>query len=251
MRVCYFGTYESNYPRNQILIKGLERNGVEVIQCHTPLWEISQDKTTGFSNILSKFKLLFRILYAYLQLIYTYFRINNYDVMIVGYPGHFDMFLAKILAVMKKKPVVFDAFLSLYDSMVCDRKVVKQGSIKAKLLHFVDKSACVLADLVLLDTNEHINYFCEEFRIKKDKFRRIFIGADDNNFAPIEKSNKDKNFLIVHYGKFIPLHGLKYIIEAAKILETHEEIKFELIGEGQLFREMYTLSKRLCIFNNI
>ena len=37
MRVCYFGTYRAEYSRNQIMIEGLRRNGVEVIECHETL----------------------------------------------------------------------------------------------------------------------------------------------------------------------------------------------------------------------
>ena len=38
LRVCYFGTYRADYARNHILITGLRRNGVEVIECQESLW---------------------------------------------------------------------------------------------------------------------------------------------------------------------------------------------------------------------
>ena len=44
MRVCYFGTYRVRYSRNQIMIEGLRRNGVEVIECHEELWRGIEDR---------------------------------------------------------------------------------------------------------------------------------------------------------------------------------------------------------------
>ena len=34
--------------------------------------------------------------------------------MMVGYPGHFDVFLAKILVFFSRKTLVWDVFMSLY-----------------------------------------------------------------------------------------------------------------------------------------
>jgi len=32
IRVCYFGTYIPDYPCNKVLINGLKKNGVEVVE---------------------------------------------------------------------------------------------------------------------------------------------------------------------------------------------------------------------------
>ena len=34
MKICYFGIYNPNYSRNDILLSGLNQIGVEVIQCN-------------------------------------------------------------------------------------------------------------------------------------------------------------------------------------------------------------------------
>lgn len=44
LRVCYFGTYRSNYSRNRIMIEGLRRNGVIVEECHETLWLGIEDR---------------------------------------------------------------------------------------------------------------------------------------------------------------------------------------------------------------
>ena len=44
--------------------------------------------------------------------------------------------------------------------------------------------ACQLADVILLDTQSHIQYFVEAFRLQESKFRRVWIGADDDIMQP-------------------------------------------------------------------
>ena len=212
MKVCYFGFYNQNYSRNKILISGLKQNQVEVTECQSSL-----------SGILK-----------YFELVKKYWQIKNqYEVMVIGFRGQQAMFLAKLLC---RKPIILDAFLSFYDSMVFDRKVCSPKSLKAKYYWWLDYLSCRLADKILLDTNEHINYFVETFKIKKEKFSRIFIGADDAIFKPRNLTKKTDQFLTHWHGTYIPLQGVEYIIGAADILRK-ENIKFRLIGSGQLFKQ--------------
>jgi len=49
---------------------------------------------------------------------------------------------------------------------------------------------------------------------------------------------------VLYYGTFIPNHGVKYIVEAARILQDDPDIQFELIGEGPTKAEALALVKR-------
>ena len=208
LTVCYFGTYTPEYSRNSILISGLNKNGVDVIECHT----VSK-------NFLK-----------YIDLIIKHWRIRNkYDIMIIGFQGIQSVILAKFLT---RKTIIFDAFLSAYDSMVMDRKSVKVKSFAARYYWWLDKISMTLADIVLFDTNEHIDYASKEFGIKKEKFRRIFVGSDIDIFYPIKKENHSKIFKVLFYGSFLPLHGIDHIVKAAKLLEKERDIVFEIIGWG-------------------
>lgn len=208
LTVCYFGTYTSEYSRNSILISGLKKNGVDVIECRTDL--------RGF--------------FKYINLIKKHWKMKKkYDVIIVGFQGVQAVILAKFLT---RKTIIFDAFASLYDSMVMDRKSVKAGGFVARYYWWLDKISMTLADIVLFDTNEHIDYASNEFGIKKQKFRRIFVGADTNIFYPIKKKNNSEKFKVLFYGSFLPLHGIDYIVKAAKLLEKEKDIVFEIVGWG-------------------
>ncbi len=107
---------------------------------------------------------------------------SAHDFVIVGYSdSRWTMPLAWLLC---RKPIVWDAFYSLYDSWVFDRKLVSPSSVKAKYYWLLDWLSCMLADRILLDTNAHIDYFAKTFRIDKRKFIRVLIGADDKIFHP-------------------------------------------------------------------
>ena len=83
MKVCFFGTYKPDYSRNIILIRGLRENGIEVIECN--------DRSKG--------------LLKFCRLFLKHLKIRNkYDVMIVGFPGHTAMILAKAIC---RKKIIF------------------------------------------------------------------------------------------------------------------------------------------------
>jgi len=205
MTICYFGIYSSEYSRNRILIKGLKLNGVHIIECQSNLNGIKK-----YFDLISKHHKLKR----------------QYDLMIVGFPGQQSMILAKFLT---NKKIVFDAFTSLYDSLAFDRKIVRPRSIRATYYWLLDWLSCRLADKILLDTNEHIKYFSETFRISKDKFCRLFVGSDNEVIKPVEPNKKEDGFLVHFHGSCIPLQGVEYILEAASILEK-KGIEFNIIG---------------------
>lgn len=103
-----------------------------------------------------------------------------YDVIIVGYSD--SRYAVSLAWLFSRKPVIWDAFYSLYDSWVFDRKLVSPHSLKAYYYWFLDWLSCILADRILLDTNAHIDYFVRTFHIPCSKFTRVLIGADDEVF---------------------------------------------------------------------
>jgi len=205
MTICYFGIYNPDYARSRVLINGLKQNGINVIECNSRRYGLLK----------------------YFDLFRKHWQIRGkYDFLLVGFPGYQAMVLARALA---RQPIIFDAFSSLYDSMVFDRRIVGPKSVRAKYYWFLDWFSCRLADRIIIDTNAHIGYYMDKFGIKKEKFIRVFVGADERIMRPvIAESNKDY-FLVHFHGSCVPLQGIEYILAAAKILES-ENIKFKIIG---------------------
>jgi len=281
MKICFFGTYEKDYPSNRIIIKGLKKNDINITECHISLWEKHKNKYGSFLKIFSVLKLIIDLLVAYAKLCFMFFsRCKNVDVFIIGYIGQLDIFFLKALLLFKKnKPkILFAPLVSLYDTAIIDRGLSSKNNLFAKFLFYIDKLSFKMADIIIFDTNEHINYICDLFNLDKSKFKRVWVGADEDVFYPMEiknichpehsrriisESSSDidlanskfskqtitNNFQILFIGKYIPLHGLEYIIKAAKLLENEEGIKFKMIGNGQLYKKIRNLSDNLEIKN--
>jgi hypothetical protein len=61
---CMWGTFDRQYPRNQIIYQGLKENGVELVLYHEPVWQHSEDKTKSYKSLIGKLKLIFSLIWA-------------------------------------------------------------------------------------------------------------------------------------------------------------------------------------------
>jgi len=249
IKIVYFGTYSKGeeYARNLALINGLRKVGAEVNECHIELWPEHKDKMVAVKKGIVRNGI--ELLKAYIKLLIRYFKIDEFDFMFVGYIGQIDVFLAGFLKLFHKKPIIFDAFYSLYDTMVKDRGLYSVNSIMAKILKLIDRWSAKCADLVLLDTKEHIRYFCEEFGLMEEKFLAVPLGVDEGNFYPREKEEDNPVFEVLNYSSYIPLHGLEVILQSAELLKGHKDIHWTLIGKGQLYPEIRRMAEEMALEN--
>lgn len=244
MDICYFGTYEEAYPRNQIMLKALKHLGHNVNECHVSLWKNKIDKSGELTGIRRILYFSYDLIVVYLKLFFKYLSVKPCDVVFVGYLGHLDVLVLQFFnfIMFRKRKLVFDTFISLYDSMVTDRQMIHDHSIMANVAFWIDKLACKYSDLVILDTNAHIAFFNETFSVPYGKMTRIFAGADDDYFYPRSGELSDRICMILFVGKYIPLHGIEHIIGAAELLKTNSDISFTLIGKGQIYSAIRNLA---------
>ena len=219
MRVLYFGTYERDYPRNAQVISCLRRAGVEVVERHATLWERRRHKWSLCAGAMA------RVAVKETRLLLG--RKGAFDVMIVGYPGHFDMPAARRIA--GRRPLVFNPLISLWDTLVGDRERFAQGSRAAGVLRQIDRLAFRRADLVVADTEQNARFFTEQFSLPRERTAVCLVGAEDDVFRPAWQP--PQTFDVLFVGKLIPLHGLETILGAARLLP---EVPFRVVGSGQL-----------------
>ena len=228
MRVCFFGIYNSNYSRNRVLMRGFKMNGYDIVECKVDPKKNSKIKK--FWNLYKEYKKIK----------------GKFDYVIVAYPGHSVVWLARLLF---GKDIIFDAFLSIYNSNVLDRKLYSLFSIRGVKDYFLDWYSIRLSKIVLLDTNEHIKYFSKTFHINKDKFVRVFVGSDNSIMYPEKRRFSNNNFIVEFHGSYIPLQGIDVIVKAAKILEIDKSIIFNLIGGGQEYGRIKKMINDLGVKN--
>jgi len=233
VKICYFGDFRSDYARNRVIIRGLQENGVEILFSNTSVrgWR-------KFVDLWRKYRSLKR----------------EFDIIVVGYSDSRFMIpfvrliSHRLFSGQAGKKIVWDAFYSLYDSWVLDRRLVGPGSLKAKYYWFLDWLSCKLADLILLDTDAHISYFSKTFGIKNSKFIKVLVGTVDDMFYPKLIQKTSSNFLVHFHGNFIPLQGVEYIIRAASLLNDHN-IQFQIIGQGQEYGKIKKIAEELNLKN--
>lgn len=232
LRVCYFGTYRENYSRNQMMIAGLKLNGAIVCECHETLWHGIEDRVRVVSGDWLRPSFWWRLLQVYWKLVKRFYKLEDFDVLVTGYPGHLDVFLARILTWIKHRPLVWDIFMSIY-LIALERGLDRHNRLSVKLLQIIEGLALKLPTKLIIDTQEYVKWFTLNYRVSQERFRLVPTGADDRIFKPMDKTPSiDGKFRVLYAGTFIPNHGVMYIVEAAKCLESEADVSFELIGSG-------------------
>lgn len=225
-KIVFIAGREPIYMRNAMLLRALKCSGFEVLEC------------TSSSKYYLK---------RYLDIIFKFITYRDkHDLIFVGY---FGQPIVPIVKKLSKKPIIFDAFVSSYDTLCFDRKVFSPRSIFGRFFFWLDKYSCELSNIVLLDTDAHINYFVEMFGLSSVQFQKIYVGADTSLFSPMGSNTSKRNFKVFYYSTYHPLHGVEIIIKSAKLLEKFDDIEFEIIGDGMEFDKIKQLSNDLNIVN--
>jgi glycosyltransferase involved in cell wall biosynthesis len=218
MRVLYFGTYDRAYPRNAQVISALRGAGVEVVERHRTVWSPRSRPRVGLrqlARIAGTERLLARE------------PGGEADVLIVGYPGHFDLPAARRVAA--GRPIVFNPLVSLYDAVVEERSRYRPGTVAAGIVQRVDRQAFRRAHLVVADTDERARFFAERFGLAPERLAVCLVGAEERLFRPLWQPPATFHCLFV--GKLTPAHGLETVLAAARIAS---DVAFRIVGDGSL-----------------
>lgn len=231
MRVVAWGTYDLGKPRVRILLRGLEEAGVEVRHCHVDLWRGVADKSVLGLLVWLRFGLV--ALAAYPLLLWRYWRLPRHDFVLVLYPGHVDVLAISVAARLRGVPVVWDAFLSLYDTVVADRGLLRPEHFMAPWLRRLDGWAGRVADLVLTDTRAGAEHVRRELGLESGKVAAVWVGVESESFPDRRLPRPDgAPFRILFYGQLSPLHGIETIVRAARA-GRDDNLEWLLIGTGQ------------------
>lgn len=228
MRVLYMAGRELDYPRNDVLLRAFRRLGtVEVIgetRSGSLLWR------TG------------RVLFPALPRLLT----EHYDLIFVGFYGHLLMLLVGPLS---RSPVLFDAFVSTYDTLCFDRELFAPHSLPGRLAFWLDQMACRLAHCVLLDTPLHADYFVRTFAVSPNQIRTLPVGCNEEIFFPRGSASANNTTCVLYYCTYLPLHGVEIVVRAAALLRSEPRLCFRLVGAGQTYAQVRRLADSLDLQN--
>jgi glycosyltransferase involved in cell wall biosynthesis len=240
MRVLLFGTYDTSmHPRVATIAEGLRAGGTEVAECNAPLGLSTADRVSMLAHPWRAPALLVRLAQRWATLTRAARRMPAPDAVVVGYLGHFDVHLARLL--FRRVPVVLDHLVGASDT-ARDRRL--DGGLRQDLLRMIDAAALRAADIVVVDTEEHLAALPPRHR---GRGVVVPVGAPAAWLAaappaeppgppepagPPSPAGPPGPLRVVFYGLYTPLQGTP-VIGAALGKIAGAPVEVTMIGGGQ------------------
>lgn len=205
--ILYFGNVDMGQSRNKVYADGLRQNGLTVLEC--------VDRALGlhkYWNLYKKHRALK----------------GKYDVLVVGYTAYIMVPFARLIS---RKPVIFDALCSFYETEILSRDALKEMPFRIPFVRLVDWLATRCAHKVLVETEEQKKYFMRELGVPEHKLVVVYTGVDDTLFRADLSVPKYDTFTVLFRGRIMSEAGVPTVVRAAKLLEK-EHINFLIIGHG-------------------
>jgi glycosyltransferase involved in cell wall biosynthesis len=229
MRLLVFGTYDvSTHPRVATIAEGLRARGFDVTECNAPLGVNTAARVDTLAKPSKIPAFLATILRRWFALDRQARRSPKPDVVLVGYMGHFDVHLAKLL--FRRVPIVLDHLIGASDTAK-DRRL--DGGPRQAVMRLIDAAALRAASVVVVDTDEHRDALPGRHR---ERAVVVPVGAPATWFdaAPADESERpaDGPLRVVFYGLYTPLQGTP-VIGAALGALADAPVVVTMVGTGQ------------------
>lgn len=231
--ILFVSGRELNYPRNDLIINAL--------RIFSSVYTIGPQK-----RFISRGNYLKIICHSFIGVIKALIQNikNGYSYIVIGF---FGQFIVPPIAKLTDKYIIFDFFVSTWDTLVNDRGKVSKNSFLSKVAKKLDQKSCQASDLILVDTQANLSFYNSQLNIPKDKMKVLFVGCNEDMFYP-QVVQEDKG-LVLYYSSYMPLHGVDIVVKAAKLLENQKDLHFLIIGEGQEYQNIQNLAKNLEVKN--
>lgn len=209
-RVVFVTTKNIDYIRNVQEIRFLEQHagGLRVICSHKKNYAV-------------------RILEVWWKLLIAG---RGYDVVFFGFA---PQLVAPFFHKYRKQQIIIDFFVSVYDTLVNDRKKFSVHSPIARACHWVDDYVIRRADCVVTDTKADARYFIQEFHGDQNRFWTVYLEADRAVYYPREQRKIGRladKFVVLYFGSILPLQGVDIVLRAIELLKDEPDIFFQFIG---------------------
>ena len=154
--------------------------------------------------------------------------IKAYFADVIYLPPMNTRFIKSALWIAKifRKKLIVEMYISIYDTFVRDKKILKGKQIEAssrqaKAMLEKDVLALTKSDFIIHTASHELAYWEKLLNIKIAP-EKVFIAPNFNvsRLTHKKKVAPGEDLKICWWGTFIPLHGLENILQAMKILQT-------------------------------
>jgi glycosyltransferase involved in cell wall biosynthesis len=219
--VLWWGRFDPDYSRNRILRKLLPELGWNIVDFHP--------RFSPLASVEARLK-----------------RLAKPDLVWVPCFRQRDLAAASRWARHRGIPLLFDPLISAYDKQIFERKKCAPQSRQARRLHRWEQLLFKRSDILLADTQAHADYFSEEFGIRPDRIKVVYVGAEASLFqpAPMPDHSDGSPVEVLFYGSFIDLQAPQIIVEATRVYNG-PPVHWTLLGKGPLRSECERLARGL------
>ncbi len=236
MHACLFGTYNRGHSANRILANAIGDAGFELTEVHEPLWETTRDKGGSYFGMLSLLRLAGAWLVAAIRLRRKLRDAPRPRVVCVGFNGQLDILLLRLLLGRHRPRVVFAPLVTITETLVVDRRRYGRFSPAGRLMALIDRLSLRAADAVVVDSEAHRRWISRELGVELSRLVVCHLGVDNEAFAEaVEVDERERETVeVLWFGQYLPLHGLDVIVDAIARLAPRKDLRFVLIGTGEL-----------------
>ena len=214
-RVLFITTKNPDYIRNT--------QEIALIEEHAAAYTLVASTHEGYvKRLLSIYRRLFTL------------RMSDYDTVFLGFAPQLVMPL--FAWKFKNVDIVEDFFISIYDTLCCDRCKFQPDSHIGHLLHRIDSRTIAAADAVFCDTHAHAQYFISEFQADSGRLFTMYLHADTSIYHPMKVERPAElagKCIVLYFGSILPLQGIDVVLDAFRILDHYANLHFICIGPIQ------------------
>jgi len=223
------GVHQSTeaYPNTLYRVHQL-RNRFDAREVNVPMWSTTSG---GWKSTRSPIHTLWRAITSHLQVAWAIGCRPHCNIIYIPYPAPLVALLASLLP-HRPRRIVVDGFISLYDTVVNDRKLWSPNSLLSRLLYKLERHAFIKADIVLVDTLQNTKFYSKLFNLSPAHFLALPLATNEVDYVPTPYSPSGKCCRVLFIGTLVPLHGIRTIIEAARRLASRQDVEFQIIGDG-------------------
>lgn len=207
MRICYVLAYRApDYIRTRSLLAAIGKlTGVE---CYPAI-----NSTTGLKRYQQTLGKVAQIQRTYQP-----------DIYLLGFRGH-ELYWP-LRRLVGRRPIILDAMMSPSLALAEENQYGYAGKLASHLLTRLEKGILHDTDLVLTDTQAHVQAFSQRYQLSPEKIQALPIGAIETAPPALSPGLKPR-LRVLFYGSFLPLHGFDAILSAcANLKELPLDLEF-------------------------
>jgi glycosyltransferase involved in cell wall biosynthesis len=217
-----------------LLLAACRAAGIEVVECHRPLWETTPHKDAAYFGLRSAVALGQRYVANGLALARDRRSLGFMPLYVVGFGGQLDCIWLRLLLRLHRErgAIVLAPLVTLSETLIDDRAVFRPGSLRSRLAMWIDRRSLTAATHVLIDTEAHRRYLTATFGIPAERTSAWYLGTDPTVFVRKPLPEDVRPLRVLFFASFLPLHGAMVVLQAAERLKHRDDIEWTMLGDG-------------------